>query len=1026
MLAGRVNAVLRKRKGVALGVWGEAGIGKSHAVQELLASSACRSLSLHATSTLATLAESVPTTDRQPAWARQALARLARRELIEEAGASDALVATLAAAAPFLLHLEDVHEADDNKLEFIRGLAGRVQRSKGVGLIVTSRVEPPEPFQLVRLEPLSKEAAADLVEKEMAARLPEGALDWIHGKARGNPLYTREYLRFVTQKGHLWNDGKDWHWREPERDDMPGTIEVLIEHQLEGVEQNSLTRYVLESKAILPYDVSPDVWQSVARVDPGELRIAKENLSRRGLFRGDDFAHPLFREVAFKKLSPHRRRDLSRRAVTALATVPTEAALFVADAQLEAGVALDLLKRAAQQTQQHNEIQAATFLALAADHAQGQEKHRLELEAAKLFRHGDLTRAVQLAERVLAVTPHSTIAIDFLAELYATLKLRDRAEQVLKALPPDEKEPARLLPRLVRLYSILQDHHAVLDLVERHPDLLETDDADTLYDVTWSMVGLGRRELAEPIVTRALTLLAKDDHRRTSFTYVQAVMASQFDGNDADAERLLRECLIAYRSEGRTVSVIAALHAHATTLEHIGRYREALSELEEAAKLSARLGNTSQYAETNLAIADQLRWCGDYERAEALYLDSLAILRNHDDPDFLLDGLTNLVSLYKDWTAPYGPTLALKYAREAFVLAETIASPRALVSATCALSTARLLNGDRAEAARLAEEASRLAQTANQEMNARVAQGEAQAALDRHDAALELLNGASDLAHRSGRFYQEHLIDLEIDRLRGNVEGARKRMDWFEERGLLNGVNLTKRYFPDLDGTTSALQGTVEDLPRLDVLGVMQLSKGPATAATRGRKRQALLARLLESRIAGRSEVGRLALLDGLYSDSDEAKALNSVKQLVHALRLEWGENTILTTPTGYALGAVTSDAERFLRSGDTTLWRGTYLAGLDPPMHESVAESLYHQLYRRARALLPTEPKETARVARFLIEYDPYSADYLALCVQALRASGNHRTLERLYDSARQGFLEVGEVLPGDWTAFLEQRAGR
>jgi hypothetical protein len=189
----------------------------------------------------------------------------------------------------------------------------------------------------------------------------------------------------------------------------------------------------------------------------------------------------------------------------------------------------------------------------------------------------------------------------------------------------------------------------------------------------------------------------------------------------------------------------------------------------------------------------------------------------------------------------------------------------------------------------------------------------------------------------------------------------------------------------------------------------------------RGRKRRELLALLLEARLAGRAEVDKLELIDALYPEEDELKASTNLRELVYVLRERLGTQAISTTATGYALGNVDSDAEIFLRTGDTSLWRGVYLEGIDLEHQETVAESLYWLLFSKAQELLETNPKEVARVAKVLLEYDPYNRDYLTLCLQAFRESNNHKSLTRLYTEAKKRFVEVGETLPVSWQTFLD-----
>ena len=60
------------------------------------------------------------------------------------------------------------------------------------------------------------------------------------------------------------------------------------------------------------------------------------------------------------------------------------------------------------------------------------------------------------------------------------------------------------------------------------------------------------------------------------------------------------------------------------------------------------------------------------------------------------------------------------------------------------------------------------------------------------------------------------------------------------------------------------------------------------------------------------------------------------------------------------------------------------------------------------------------SRLARILIEAEPYRVDYLTTGLEAYRAAGNHRSLERVYQSARARLAELGETLPRRWQMFL------
>ena len=185
-----------------------------------------------------------------------------------------------------------------------------MKKLRGVGLLVTSRQVLNEPFLAVKLEALSQEDSEVLLEDELKATLPKEALEFIYGKASGNPLFTLEYVRFLARQGNLSNDGKIWHWRKPEKEQMPVVVEALLEQAIMQAKTIPMHRYVLESKALLPLEASHDLWQKVARVNPQELQNTIQELSQQGIFKEHHFAHPLFREVVLKTLSPERRQDL--------------------------------------------------------------------------------------------------------------------------------------------------------------------------------------------------------------------------------------------------------------------------------------------------------------------------------------------------------------------------------------------------------------------------------------------------------------------------------------------------------------------------------------------------------------------------------------------------------------------------------------------------------------------------------------------------------------------------------------------
>ena len=1021
--ARRLTGLAARRSGLAVCLWGEPGIGKTHTALSWLRGTPLESVSIHATQTLEVIVRQVPRPKKISVWLERSLERLQQGESLETATFIQTLAALLTVNAPLILHIEDLHEATPDRLEVWQKLALAVTRTRGVGLIATSRVQPPEGFEVIRLEPLNRVASDALLEAEASAALPAEALAWIFKHAQGNPLFTLEFFRFLARQGFVWNDGRHWRWREPERRLMPNTVEALIEQQLLKVNSSEAVRRTLEAKALLPVDSPVPTLALVAELEASELEAAQRFLAQQGILMGTGFAHPLYREVRLATLRPERRRDLARRALHALEHDPIQAADFLEAAALSNDQSLALLRKAALRAKEMADpTLEGRLLARAADHASGEEQYQVALEAAQALKRLDFVTAVRLGELALSLKPHDTQTLDLLCHIFALRNEQDRVEWALAQLPENEQGP-KGLPRLVRLYSTMGDDERVLELVRQNP-ALKTGDPGTLYDIAWSLLGLGLRNELEALIVQTLSRDDLSEANRAGFNYLKGVVLSQYGGEDTAAESYFHQALLGYRRLGNSVNTIAGLHAHATVLQNIGRYQEALPELEEAARLCIQLGSIKRLAETNVAIADQLQWFGQYEQAEHLYSENLEILRQHKDTDYVLDCLRSLTELYWSWDVPYGPVLAFKHANEALSLARITGNPNRMLKALRSLVMACLLNRQPTRALEFANQALLLATAndqPNQVRNAYHAKALALSASDQKAEALQSARESLRWAEQTGDPYSTRMIGLEVARLSDDLTLAREYLGWFEAHGLINGVNIARHYFPQIAPSATTSTAKPETSHCLEVLGPMRVLNAGTPEPVRGGKRKELLALLLEARIMGRSEVSRLNLFDALYPDTSEAQANAALSSLVYQLREQFGSDIILSSDGGYALAGITSDAEAFLQTGNTRLWRGEYLEGSDLGGDETVRETLHLALRDRAEPLLETDPNEAARVGRLLCAADPYDRESLRLTLRALRVAENHKSLKSTYARARTDLLEIGEVLPERWMDFLE-----
>ncbi len=1018
-LADRLRPVLSRRAGLALGLWGAPGIGKTHTVRELLQQTPCRSFSLHATATLPVMVRELGRAmPRQgfPAWAEALLGRLGRGEHAEGEKVASALGALLAAQAPVVLHLEDLHEAQTERFELVQQLARMTLHSKGVALLVTSRVSPPEPFSPVRLEGLDAEAVRELLHGEARAPLPEEAVRWVYARAAGNPLFTLEYFRHLARQGFLWNDGQQWRWRAPAGPDMPLTVEALIERLIQEAAAQPPVRQALEALAALSPGVPEALWARVAGLSPQALEEARLELQRRGLLLGAQFAHPLYREVSLHLLPPPRREELARRALEALQPYdPEGAAAYIEEAGLERGEALELLGRAAEQARQAgNEVQAARWGARAAGYARGEEQGRMALEAARVLQHHDLPEAARLVRLALPTPAATAETVRFYAHLLARQGHSPDLEALLEGLPPRLRKAVDLPSLAVTTHNVAGNNAKALEVWLAHPRLHADPSPDLLRAAAASALATGQMEMAESLTARGIA--TADPALRCEFLSLQA-LTHYHRGEYAAAEATLAQALEILGTLDAPRLRGTVLVNRAAFLRMLGRYDEMGRCLEEALQIRRQAGDAKAYAFALAALAELLLEQGRYGAAEEAVREAIATLELYGPSRFLANAHSMASLLYRSQDTPIARLLALKHADLALGYARQLGSPRVVRELLFDASLASTGAGQPERGLALAAEAEGLAGAAgdspHDNFRTRWAKGLALEALGQRGAAVQALREALELARPLNVAIDEHKLGLELDRLTGDVESARWRLEWFEGHGLTNGANLARRYFPQL---AEAAPEAPPAALRLELLGPVQFAGQPV----RGRKRQELLALLLEARVAGRGEVGKLELLDALYPGEDEEKAASSLKELVHTVRTSLGPAAVITTPGGYALGdAVESDLEEFLRTGDTRLWRGAYLEGLSP-FNETVRESVHLALRARAGALREADPKEAARLGRLLLEADPYDLEALRLTLEALRRTGNHRSLSRLYEETRARMLEVGEHLPADWQDFL------
>lgn len=1010
----RLRPVASRRLGLALGLVGEAGIGKSHTVKTAFSALTCRTVTLRAAADLRTWVAVLPRPPKLQAWAQRALDDMAEQATMPLADMAAALGAALSSSAPVILHVEDLHESDAERQALIVQLGRAVHRSRGVGMVVTSRAPTPEPFTPHHLVPLDQDASQRLLVAEAGYELPRQAVDWITQRAAGNPLYTLEYLRYLSRLGHLWNDGQMWRWRAPLDGFIPTSVEALVGQRLVQAQADPGDGTVLAALSYVGSDTADTLLAAMTGQTESRLRERIVRLGQAGVLNGREFAHPLFRELSAKLATHSTIRDMARKAIASLGDDSSAAARFVAAAQLPDARALELLEAASVATT--DTVRAARLQAQATNYATGPTLTRLALQAAVVLQNNDLPEAMRIITLATERGEPSSEISRLRVHLLARDGRQEEADELARNLGEDLL-PGGAVALQLTSRNVAGDHAAAWKIWLEHPELHGAPTPETLRAATASALAVGQMHEAATLIERGLATI-EGPLLRAELQSLQALMA--FHSGDAKrADAVISAVLDLLEPLQAPRLRATALLNRAAFLKELGEFAAMSDCLEECLTIRREAGDGKAYAFAQAALAELRLEQGRYDEAGDLLSEAIATLELYGPSRFLINTKSIASALGLARGTPLGNLSAVHNAEQALTAARESGNPRVVRELLFDASLANTATANAERGLDLALESTALATAAGDSpvdnYRATWAEAAAQAALGRPGEAVSLLRSAYQRAAQVEGAIDTHKIGLALAGLEEDRDAVRVHAAWFADRGLLNGVAIAER----LLGPEAAIEVHEPTRIRLDVLGPMQVTT-TTRAGVKGEKRKHLLALLLEARVGGRDGVSKLALLDELYPDKDELSAAASLKVLVHGVRQTLAADLVVTTADGYALGDCATDLEEYLAIPDPALWRGQYLDGAEFDAH--LHDSLYLALARHASDLTLSDPAEAIRLGRILVEAEPYDSEFLVVCLTAMRSAGQHRSLDRLYQAARARLAELGESLPPRWQEYLAE----
>ena len=247
----------------------------------------------------------------------------------------------IAAEVPVALLLDDLHSADGTSLELLQHLA-RHTRADRILLLGTYRdveVNRRHPLEVV-LRDLTRE---ELVERIAVRRLEETAtseligatlgerevpnqlVGLIYERTEGNPFFVQQLLRFLVERGDVYQEKGRWAQRALEKIEVPESVRSVIGQRLARLRQG--TQEILQDASVLGQTFRFEALSQLGGRTDDELEAALEEAGSTGLVReaGTDtyaFDHALTQQALYTELPGRRKRRLHLAAAEALERSP--------------------------------------------------------------------------------------------------------------------------------------------------------------------------------------------------------------------------------------------------------------------------------------------------------------------------------------------------------------------------------------------------------------------------------------------------------------------------------------------------------------------------------------------------------------------------------------------------------------------------------------------------------------------------------------------------------------------------------
>ena len=584
----------------------------------------------------------------------------------------------LAGRGPLLLVLEDCHWLDDLSHDLLEAI-GRAVAALPVLIVMTYRPPQAERLQAPRvsglphftpvpLGDLSRDDAGQLIRQRLqqhygaSVAVPEILIERITARAQGNPFYIEELLNDLRDQGIA-----PGHTAAIARLDLPSSLHSLIltridrlaERQRVTLKVASVVGRVFQARALL--GALPALGTLVQiDTDLDELRrLDLAPLEREEPEHTYLFKHIVTQEVAYESL-PFATRE----------TLHGRLADFLERGGLEAAPSVELL--AFHYGRSNNASKKREYLLRAGEAAQATYANAAAVEYFRavlpLLPEGDQMAVLLRLGQVHEVASQWTDSEECYRRALALATKLDDGAMVARS--------ERATGELLRKRGAYDDAADWLARAQAHFEAIgdEAGVGEVLHHAGTLAVQRGNLAAARDRYTTSLTIRRHlGDQPRVASLLSNLGIVARYQGDLVTARVLHEEGLAIRRTLGDRWALAVSLGNLGNVAYDQGQYEEARALLEESVLLLRAVGSPDALAQMLDVLGSVARDQRDYAAARAIYREGLLISRELDDRwalAFYLENIAVLCALERN------AERALLLAGAATALREGIGVPR--------------------------------------------------------------------------------------------------------------------------------------------------------------------------------------------------------------------------------------------------------------------------------------------------------------------------------------------------------------